>query len=457
MGRRWDYSVPSAMVWSEVERVMKPGAHAMIFGGSRTFHRLTCAVEDGGFEVRDVLMWLYGSGFPKSTDISKEIDRKLGAEREVTGTAGALWEDWEANAGGKGKPRSGLRRDKSVTAAAAWKGQGTALKPAYEPILLARKFLEGNLAEAALEHGVGGLAIDACRIGSDERFVAPAGNTGKSAASVAPVNVTGYSGQMVAGRWPANVILSHLDECERVGSRASKDTAVKTASTGKVVSENVAMGGPNYGRTIVGSMTRPDEEIWKCVDGCPRAMLDAQSGNRPGMSGGGKHRADYPGGMFGGIDSMHTARGDSGGASRFFYTPKADRYQREAGLDEMRKRSRGENTGRKEGAAGTQQQRGRAGAGSNDGAANVHPTVKPIDLIRYLATLILPPKRDTPRRILVPFAGVSSEMIGCIQAGWDEVVGIEREAEYVEIARARISKGGVLSGLMDRSMRRRKK
>jgi len=373
MGRRWDYSVPSAMVWQEVERVLKPGAHAMIFGGSRTFHRLVCAVEDGGFEVRDLLMWLYGSGYPKSFDVSKGVDDALGHVREVTGTAPALWESWEQNAGGKGTPRSGLRRDKAASPEAErWKGYGTALKPSYEPVLLARKLPEGSIAENALEYGVGGIAIDACRLGRDQGAKPDA-----------------------SGRWPANVIL--------------------------------------------------DEETG--------ALLDEQSGDRPGMSGGGRHRKDYEGGMFGAIDSTHTARGDRGGASRFFYTAKADRYQREAGLGDLKKRTRAENTLRKEGSAGSQH--ARAGAGSKEGAANIHPTVKPIDLIRYLATLILPPKRDTPRRILVPFAGVSSEMIGCIQAGWDEVVGIEREAEYVKIARERITKGGVLSGLMDRSLRKR--
>lgn len=360
MGRRWDYSVPSAMVWSEIERVMKPGAHAMIFGGSRTFHRLACAVEDAGFEIRDVLMWLYGSGFPKSFDVSKGIDDALGCEREVTGTAPPLWESWEANAGGKGTPRSGLRRDKPASPQAEqWQGYGTALKPGYEPILLVRRYSDGSIAKNALEWKTGGLAIDACRIGSGS-----------------------------IGRWPANVIL--------------------------------------------------DEEAG--------AMLNKQSGERPGMSSGGKHRPEYSGGMFGSIDSTHTARSDTGGASRFFYTAKADPYQRNAGLDALPKRSRAENTNRKEGSAGSAH--ARAGAGSKDGAANHHPTVKPIDLIRYLARMILPPKRDTPRRILVPFSGSGSEMIGCLQAGWDEVVGIEREAEYIEIAKARISKGGVLSKLM---------
>lgn len=447
MGRRWDYDVPTPMLWAEVERVLKPGAHGIIFGGSRTFHRTTTAVEDGGFEIRDVIQWLYGSGFPKSLNVSKAIDSSLGNEREVTGTAGKLWEKWEENSGGSStKPRSGLRRDKPASDdAAAWHGYGTALKPGYEPALLVRKYPDGTVAENALKWGVGGIAIDVCRIGCDERFVAPAGNDGKTPASVAPVNVSGYEGQTVVGRWPSNVIFTHDDRCVKVGTRESNQRVEMTESTGIPISSNRSMGGPNYGRSVVGTASRPPEELWACVPNCPVRILDDQAGDRPGMSGGGKHRQGYPGGMFDGIDSTNTARNDTGGPSRFFYTAKADAYQRNAGCETLsKKRSEG---------ADALRDRGRGAAER----ANIHPTVKPLDLIRYLASLILPPKRDTPRRMLVPFSGSGSEMIACMQAGWEEVVGIELQAEYIEIATARIKNGGVLSALADPKMRRRKK
>jgi site-specific DNA-methyltransferase (adenine-specific) len=154
----------------------------------------------------------------------------------------------------------------------------------------------------------------------------------------------------------------------------------------------------------VGADGKETVEAFECATGCPVAMLDAQSGERPGMSGGGRHAEGYGGGMFGGIDSTSTARGDTGGASRFFYCTKASRFEREFGC-----------------------------------GANCHPTLKPIDLARYLASLILPPAHCS-RRILVPFAGSGSEMIGAMRAGWSEIVGIEREAEHVEVARARLAR-----------------
>ena len=452
MGRRWDYSVPSAMLWSEVERTLKPGAAGIMFGGSRTFHRTCVAVEDGGLEIRDVLMWLYGSGFPKSYDVAKGIDDALEDvpfENPTTSRSSLLSVDGGSYRGGVGTKQTA--KDVPITSAAsaeakAWEGYGTALKPAYEPILLVRRYLDGTVAENALKWGTGGLAIDASRVGTSGGPAARALNNGENGVR----QVYGTYGAtrteaIDAGRWPANIILTHSATCEFVGTKPSKEKAVHTQSTGKPVSSNRAMAGPNYGPTVVGATQRPDEEVWRCAEDCPVRIMNEQSGERPGMSSGGKHRSDYPGGMFGGIDSTSTARGDSGGAARFFYTTKADPYQREAGTHTIsKKRAQGVGALRDGGRGGSER-------------GNIHPTVKPIDLIRYLATLILPPKRETPRRILVPFSGSGSEIIGCLQAGWDEVVGIEREAEYIEIAKARIANGGVLSGLQDRKLRRRKR
>jgi site-specific DNA-methyltransferase (adenine-specific) len=172
-------------------------------------------------------------------------------------------------------------------------------------------------------------------------------------------------------------------------------------------------------------------EDWECADDCPIWMLDAQSGDRPGMSGGGKHRADYAGGMFGAVDSTSTARGDKGGASRFYYSAKTSREERDRGLEDF------EDVAQGVGAL-------RDGARSKT-AKNGHPTLKPIDLCRYYARLLLPPPRKDgkPRRLLVPFSGAGSEMIGALQAGWDEVVGIELVPKHAEWARARIAKGKI--------------
>jgi site-specific DNA-methyltransferase (adenine-specific) len=339
----------AAGVPAEVLRCLRPGAHLLAFGGTRTFHRLACAIEDAGFEIRDCMQWLYGSGFPKSHDVSRAIDREEGA----------------------------------TEAARQWDGHGTALKPAWEPIIVARKPLDGTVAQNVQQWGCGGLAIDACRIdGAPDPASWTAkradgdglGRLGQRSANVAAMNAGLI--QPPTGRWPANVIL--------------------------------------------------DEEAG--------AMLDAQSGNRPGMSSGGKHKPGSKGGMFGAIDCEHTARGDSGGASRFFYQAKASRSERDAGLEEFEARSRAEATRRKEGSAGSKN--AAAGAGGEN-CRNIHPTVKPIALARYLARLILPPIPDA--RMLTPFSGSGSEVIGALQAGWSHVDGIDSWDVAVRISRARIA------------------
>lgn len=389
MGKRWDYDVPSAEVWREALRVLKPGAPLLAFGGTRTFHRMVCAIEDGGFEIRDQIAWIYGSGFPKSQNISIALDKAQGLERPIIGvnTAVNVYEDGKNHkfyVEGEGNPAYGPAKISGPASeiAAEWDGYGTALKPAQEPICVARKPLEGTMAANVVAHGVGGLNIDGTRIGTDEDCARkPSLVKAESPAGMGIGKAMGGNGSDL-GRWPANVIL--------------------------------------------------DEEAG--------AVMDAQSGNRPGMSGGGKHAANYSGGMFGAIDSTATARNDSGGASRFFYCAKANRKEREAGCELLPMRAGFEAVEREEGSAGVQNPR--AGAGRTAGrVANFHPTVKPLDLCRYLATLIRPPASKDGRAplLLVPYSGSGSEMIGAMLAGWHDVIGIEGEADYINIAHARIA------------------
>lgn len=359
MGHQWDHGVPSAEVWREVLRVLRPGAALLAFGGTRTFHRLTCAIEDAGFEVRDCLMWLYGSGFPKSHDVSKAIDREAGAVREVVGEYRM---PMDSTAPGR-EPSQGLGYGSGAAscvgrpitapateAARQWEGHGTALKPAWEPIILARKPLEGTVAQNVQRWGCGALAIDASRVeglaekpGGKIRTVRhfdghETGRADKDAPEPNPL-----------GRWPANVIL--------------------------------------------------DEEAG--------AALDAQSGNRPSTLTGRAdpakahaHPADPAkrrGSMFGNESAQASVYADSGGASRFFYCAKASKAER--------------------------------------GGRNVHPTVKPLALTTYLARLILPPVEGV--RLLVPFCGSGSEMLGGTRAGWSHVEGIDSWDVAVKIARAR--------------------
>ena len=168
MGKDWDHGVPGVPFWNAALRVAKPGAIMLAFGGTRTHHRLMCAIEDAGWEIRDCLMWLYGSGFPKSHDISKAIDKAAGAEREVVGEYASHRPNTEAHENGKYSGElhtNGKLTAPATDAAATWDGWGTALKPAWEPIILAMKPRDGTFANNALTHGVAGLWIDGGRIG----------------------------------------------------------------------------------------------------------------------------------------------------------------------------------------------------------------------------------------------------------------------------------------------------
>ena len=168
MGKRWDYDVPSAELWSEVLRVLRPGGHLLAFAGTRTQHRMAVRIEDAGFEIRDMIAWVYGSGFPKSLDVSKAIDKAAGAEREVVGcdeqkakqqtraVGTASFGDYAGNPGNITAP--------ATEAAQQWQGWGTALKPALEPITVARKPFTGTVAENVLQHGTGALNVDGCRV-----------------------------------------------------------------------------------------------------------------------------------------------------------------------------------------------------------------------------------------------------------------------------------------------------
>ena len=386
MGKAWDHGVPSVEVWSEVQRVLKPGAHLLAFGGTRTFHRLTCAIEDAGFEVRDCLMWLYGSGFPKSMDISKALDKEAGAQREVLGMdlarAARLGNQVDAEADGRvGRgPRDIMITAPVTDAAKTWNGYGTALKPAWEPCIVAMKPLDGTFANNALRHGVAGINVEAGRVESGSDYHTLQVIQGGDHFSIGSGEKTrGTTFAPAAGRWPANLILD-------AEAAESLDAQTGTLKSGLLPSHQVN-----------------------------RTSLNAY--------GGGWAKGDETGRIWG---------GDSGGASRFFYCAKASRRERDAGLDGFEaKTPRGIDGG--DNAVG-------GGRGSLSGPQrNHHPCLKPLDLNRYLASLILPPKRDTPRRILVPFSGSGSEMIGCLLSGWDEVVGIEKEQEYCDIANARLN------------------
>ncbi len=453
MGKGWDHGVPGVPFWTEALRVLKPGAHALIFGGDRTHHRLMVAVEDSGFEIRDCLSWLYGSGFPKSLDVSKAIDKAAGAERAVVGEyrmpadstapgfAPSQGLGFGSNAeAGRGRPITGPATD----AARAWSGFGTALKPAWEPIILARKPLTGTVAANVLKHGTGAINVDGCRIagvkgtgvwGTSNETTNPSFAHSPGRAEFRSKAVETESGSV--GRWPANVVLSHTPECRETGTRSVRRSLIqKDAYSGDDTDGTNTYGrGLSPGSRCVGAV---DETVpvFECAPECPVRALDEQS-IAGGIHGAGRARSgssdprpvNYRGHVP--IAPAHDTGemfrlGDSGGASRFFYTSKASRADREDGLE-------GQPT---QAPRTTYDKSVRDGNGGDAGyrRSNHHPTVKPTDLMRWLCRLVTPPGG----LILDPFCGSGSTGVAALAEGF-RFIGIEQDAEYVEIAKRRIA------------------
>lgn len=245
MGNSWDYDVPKAEIWKEVLRVLKPGGHLLAFFGSRTYHRGVVQIEDAGFEVRDQIMWLYGSGFPKSHNIGKAIDKEAGAKRKVVGNSknfGVSKKEDGKNSFGDYSGEWELT-EPATDEAKQWEGWGTALKPAHEPIVVARKPITQTVAKNVLEYGTGALNIDACRTETKGmKWEKPRGGIWKTDSEADAKLV-----ENELGRWPANVIYDGSDEvvnklgepsrffyCAKA-SKADRDEGLDQVSAKKVV------------------------------------------------------------------------------------------------------------------------------------------------------------------------------------------------------------------------------
>lgn len=220
MGKKWDYDVPSVAIWEQCIRVLKPGGHLLAFAGTRTQHRMACRIEDAGFEIRDMIAWVYGSGFPKSLDVSKAIDKAAGAEREVVGsrklTGTARIKGQAAYGATSGRSEEAYQDGGEINdtlaitapaseAACQWSGWGTALKPALEPITMARKPLSGTVAETVLQHGTGAINVDGCRVG-DEVTTSILHGKSSDAFGIGQKRPTAGFKENPPGRWPANII-----------------------------------------------------------------------------------------------------------------------------------------------------------------------------------------------------------------------------------------------------------
>ena len=394
MSKGWDNSgvVFSVDTWKKCLRVLKPGGHLLAFNHSRTFHRMAVAIEDAGFQIRDTIMWMYGSGFPKSMNISLQMDKNAGLQ----GNRGSA-----INVGGKGD-RLDIDTSVSLTngklkppyndykslEAKQWEGWGTALKPSYEPIIMARKPLEGTIADNVLKHGVGGINVDECRV-EYENTTNPATNPkyrynndykvpkGGELSQGAVSFTSGKNGINNDGRFPANTIHDGSDEVTDLfpsvdGSKGSGLTNTPAKST-----------------------------FNQSIDGINRVGYD-----------------------------------DTGSAARFFYTAKASKKDRDEGLDTFEYQISSDRN--KVDGVGANNPRNRTGTPKR----NIHPTVKPTELMQYLVRLVTP-KGGT---ILDPFMGSGSTgKAAMIENNEREAqyhfIGVDLETEYCDISKARIEYG----------------
>lgn len=531
MGKRWDGTgiAFDPATWEACLRVLKPGGHLLAFSGTRTSHRMVCAIEDAGFEIRDSLVWMFGSGFPKSLDVGKAIDKAAGAEREVVGIRPSP----------DGNPRKRGKSDKyaqdgwtktnavgflsetapATDAAKQWQGWGTALKPGHEPICLARKPLGGKTVAAnVLTHGTGALNIDACRIETEEAL----GRLNHSTSTFNHKNTTPWVDNSGGkGRWPANVVLDEISaaqldamsgerpsgsgikgrkpgatspgvdfqtsrkyrtagiggdtggasrfffmaqsdqenpdssdrfmvqydcNCEateggewvkqdqRASIQAASDTPPKrdtTASTSGTASEDALLWhtslngnvitdlSPTDSRFTTATATSKTTESKTCncsiasptsaftqdansamVNGGSPATSAANSSPSTSITGISAERDGHSTDDAAPVISAKSLLINSGDVTRFAYVPKASRAERSAGLD----------------------------------TPSNHPTVKPLSLMRWLVRLVTPPGGV----VLDPFAGSGTTGAACALEGFN-FIGIEQDAEYVEIARKRIA------------------
>ena len=444
MGKTWDAAGVAYDVglWAEVLRVLKPGGHLLAFGGTRTYHRMACAIEDAGFEVRDSIHWLYGSGFPKSLDVSKAIDKAAEAEREAVGPTRPGAQSARTNA--YGAWGEGITPTVPATDdARQWEGWGTALKPAHEPIVVARKPLVGTVAGNVLEHGTGALNIDGCRVGSEVVQI----NTYQQRGPFGDSQVGNeYASKSTAGRWPANLVLTHAADCVQVTQGSSTSTPPEEVAGGIWSPSEGKPAGPTYSDMPA---------VWRCAEGCPVAELDGQSGVskdgvavRRNLPPEGKPQNSPTSWSKPARQDTDMGYGGQGGASRFFtitewedlddlapfiYIPKPSRAQRNAGLDALPERVTNEQS--PPGSSGSLSPR--AGANRNRAASNHHPTVKPVALMRWLVRLVTPPGGI----VLDPFLGSGTTAMAALLEGFDWR-GIEMTDDYLPIIEGRIKRAG---------------
>lgn len=390
MGKGWDNSGIAFQpdTWKKCYEVLKPGGYLLAFGGSRTFHRIACAIEDAGFEIRDTICWMYGSGFPKSMSLGKVIEgkqvlgsanvkdiKKLKGKKEIVGGG------WNANEVEQGKRKIEYEQVKTeveytTELGKKWQGWGTALKPSFEPIIVARKPFKGSLVDNVIEYGVGGINIDECRVETNGEQVDIHHTKGASM-----FNQGNYKEidrfNSTQGRFPANTILTY------------DETDFDEVCGGFPITETHSMGNKKTAKST-------------------------------GMFG------------VGNITNMNRIS-SKGSASRYFYCAKASKKDRDEGLDELESKKFYSNLNTKNGSG--ERLDGRA----TPIRKNTHPTVKPTELMQYLVRLVTP----NGGTVLDPFNGSGSTGKAVMYENKErnknyKYIGIELTEEYLPIAKARI-------------------
>ena len=357
MGKEWDSFVPQPLFWKEAFRVLKHGGHIVSFFGTRTYDWGVMAMRLAGFEVRDCIQWVYGSGFPKSHNISKAIDKMQGAEREVVGKKECGYQVSISKTRFEQGHRPNLTnstKEVNITAPATekakeWDGWGSALKPANEPIVLARKPLEKGLsiAENVLKWGTGGINIDGCRVGSEIRTMPIFSNDKKGDETQFNLypNVQHHIEETSQGRFPANLILTHHPDCVCNGlKKVISDSHHTTKYNGNTtLYEGGWKDGEDMGNKFADANGKETIENWTCHDDCPIKIMDEQSGDRKGWaSQNHSNFSPYGGNAFNSSETkrlgFHKGYDDKGGASRFFYCAKASKKEKNVGLNRFAKK-----------------------------------------------------------------------------------------------------------------------
>jgi len=363
MGKKWDCEVPGVEIWKECLRVLKPGGHLLAFAGTRTQHRMAVNIEDAGFEIRDMIAWVYGSGFPKSHDISKAIDKAAGAEREVIREVPAYTIGGNGILNGHSEGATMKFTEPATDLARQWQGWGTALKPAFEPITVARKPIPGTVAANVLEYGTGGINIDGCRIS--------------------------HSGESLSGGAKDG---SSANKCHPGWDRPWENDPEKALAAKERSNEN-QVKSENLGRFPANFIHDGSEEVTALFPHTTSGSKKVSHNNSVDENG---HKVSSVYGKYNPLPQ--DIQGSEGSAARFFYTAKASQSER--------------------------------------GKGNDHPTVKPLDLMRYLVRLVTPPKG----LVYDPFAGSGSTLIAAIQEGFF-AIGSDLDQHHCDIFNLRTRHG----------------